>query len=96
LEQAAIGGHAYARGLLVFLELENDRFERAAKHFIIAANLGYDASLKAIKPAFIEGVVSKEDYAAALRGHQAAIDAAKSPEREASVFAIRQEDFITS
>jgi hypothetical protein len=28
------------------------------------------------------GVVSKEDYAAALRGHQAAVDATKSKQRE--------------
>jgi hypothetical protein len=28
------------------------------------------------------GFVSKEDFAAALRGHQAAVDATKSPQRE--------------
>jgi hypothetical protein len=29
------------------------------------------------------GLVSKEDFAAALRAHQAAIDATKSPQRKA-------------
>jgi tetratricopeptide (TPR) repeat protein len=82
LEQAAIGGHIVARGLLAFHEMENSRFERAAKHFIIAANLGCDTSLKAVKELFVLGVVSKDDYAAALRAHQAAVDATKSAERE--------------
>ena len=31
---------------------------------------------------FVEGIASKEDYAAALRGHQAAVDATKSSQRE--------------
>ena len=30
----------------------------------------------------MRGIVSKEDYAAALRGHQAAVDATKSTQRE--------------
>jgi hypothetical protein len=62
--------------------MDNGRLERAAKHFMIAANLGCDMSLKAIKDFFVKGVVSKENYAATLRGHQAAVDATKSVERE--------------
>ena len=30
------------------------------------------------------GFVKKEDFAAALRGHQAAVDATKSPQRQAA------------
>jgi tetratricopeptide (TPR) repeat protein len=82
LEQAAIGGHPQARYLLAAHEIENGRFERAAKHFIIAANLGHDHSLKSVKRLFMQGVVSKEEYAAALRAHQAAVDATKSAERD--------------
>jgi tetratricopeptide (TPR) repeat protein len=82
LEEAAIGGHPDARGLLGLVEVENDRSERAAKHLIIAANLGCDASLKSIKEFFVHGVVSKEEYAAALRGYQAAVNETKSAERE--------------
>ena len=81
-EQAAIGGHPQARGQLASHEMENDRFERAAKHWIIAANLGHDNSLKLVKQLFLDGMVTKEDYAAALRGHQTAVDATKSAERE--------------
>jgi tetratricopeptide (TPR) repeat protein len=82
LEQAAIGGHPLARGLLAIHEAKNGRPDRAAKHYIIAANLGDDISLKAIKDHFVKGVVSKEEYAAALRGYQAAVNETKSAERE--------------
>ena len=81
-EQAAIGGHTQARAYLAEHEMKNGRFERAAKHYIINANLGCDASLKVIKDLFVKGKVGKEEYAAALRAHQAAVDATKSPERE--------------
>jgi hypothetical protein len=52
------------------------------KHLIIAANLGYEKSLVPLKKAYREGLVSKEDLAAALRAHQAALDATKSPKRD--------------
>eukprot|EP00985_Skeletonema_marinoi_P027075 scaffold21642_cov73-Skeletonema_marinoi.AAC.5 len=42
LEEAAIGGHPYARFNLGCLEGANGRTERAVKHLIIAASLGYD------------------------------------------------------
>jgi len=41
------------------------------KHFIIAANLAYDISMPQLKECYTNGVVSKEDFAAALRAHQA-------------------------
>ena len=80
-EQAAIGGHAQARTFLGIHDMDNGRFERAAKHFIIGANLGCDLSPKYVKDLFMQGVVSKDEYAAALRGYQAAVDATKSAER---------------
>jgi tetratricopeptide (TPR) repeat protein len=81
LELAAIGGHANARAFLALNEKKNGRMERAAKHFIIAANLGHDNSLQQVKALFVQGIVSKEDYAAALRGHQAAVNETISAER---------------
>jgi hypothetical protein len=82
LQKAAIGGHTAARGVLATHEMENGRFERAAKHLMINANLGCDNSLKLIKELVMEGVVSKDEYAAALRGYQAAVNETKSVERE--------------
>eukprot|EP00984_Skeletonema_dohrnii_P032124 scaffold25593_cov70-Skeletonema_dohrnii-CCMP3373.AAC.1 len=84
LEQAAIGGEPFARYNLGLVELKNGRHVRAAKHLIIAANMGHDGSLRTLKDWYRFGLVSKEDFAAALRGHQAAVDATKSPQREAA------------
>jgi len=84
LEQAAIGGHAGARYNLAIFDLNNDKGDRAMKHFLIAATLGHDASLGALRNGFRRGLVSKEDFASALRAHQAAAEATKSPQREAA------------
>jgi TPR repeat protein len=81
-EEAAIAGHPKARHNLGWEEMENGRFERARKHFTIAANLGWHDSLKEIKELYAEGHASKEDYAGALRAYQAALDATKSVERK--------------
>jgi tetratricopeptide (TPR) repeat protein len=83
-EKAAIGGHPYARYNLACIEHENGNTERAVKHYIIAANLGYDLSMKALWKHYSAGNITKEDLDATLRTHQAAIDEMKSPEREAS------------
>jgi TPR repeat protein len=82
LEQAAIAGHPKARHNLGVVEKINGRFERARKHFLIAANLGYHNSLSNLKRLYADGHASKEDYAGALRAYQAAVDATKSSERE--------------
>jgi hypothetical protein len=83
-EKAAIGGHAVARYNLGCYENIDGRMDRAAKHHIIAANLGYDGSMKALWELYKEGWVTKEDFAATLRSHQAAVDATTSPQREAA------------
>jgi TPR repeat protein len=87
MEEAAIAGHPHGRHNLGWYEGTNGRIERAVKHHIIAANLGRDNSIKILKQCYVEGYVSKEDFAAALRAHHAAVDATKSPQREeAEVF----------
>eukprot|EP00986_Skeletonema_menzelii_P010535 scaffold5150_cov133-Skeletonema_menzelii.AAC.9 len=82
LEEAAIGGDPMARHSLGCLEKEKGRVDKAVKHFIIAAKLGHDKSLESVKNLYKAGYVSKDDVAAALRGHQAAVDATKSPQRD--------------
>ena len=52
------------------------------KHWIIAANMGLDESLKALWEYHAKGFVKKEDLTATLHTHQAAVGAAKSPQRE--------------
>jgi len=84
LEEAAIGGHPIARYNLGLYKESNGRIERAIKHWIIAANLGHDASIKELKREYAGGAISKENFASSLRAHQAAADATKSPQREAA------------
>ena len=89
MEQAAIGGHAGARYNLGCLEWRNGQYERAARHFIIAANLGDDKSLEQVEKLYQRGTVSKDDFASTLRSHHVAVDAMKSPQREAAEADVR-------
>jgi TPR repeat protein len=82
-EQAAIAGHPKARYNLGVNEAKYcGRYDRAVKHFIIAASVGCQHSLKTLDDLYGEGYASKEDYDSALRAYQAAVDEMKSPERE--------------
>eukprot|EP00985_Skeletonema_marinoi_P007127 scaffold3120_cov219-Skeletonema_marinoi.AAC.10 len=84
LEEAAIAGHPEARFNLGSIEWNNGSTKRAVKHYIIAANLGYDKSVERLKQCYSRGSLSKEDFASALRAHQTAVDAMKSPGRDAA------------
>ena len=81
-ETAAIGGHPHARHNLAVMEARNGNMERAVKHAIIAAKLGYDDSMKALWIFFKYGDISKEDLDATLRTNQTAIDGMKSEQRD--------------
>ena len=93
LEQAVIGGQVDARHDLGCVEWNNGRHERALRHWIIAANLGHDNSLEAIKRGHRDGLVSKDDFASTLRAHKAAVDAMKSPQREAAEADVQYSEF---
>ena len=82
LEEAAIGGNPEARFRIGLDDLKNEKYERGVKHLIIAANQGHDQALQALKGLYTRGVVSKVDFAAALRAHHAAVCAMKSDHRE--------------
>ena len=88
LEEAAIRGHPQARHILGRYVVKKDNFDRAVKHWIIAASIGDDHSITALKGCYKHGFVSKEVFAAALRAHHAAVNATKSPQREAAARAI--------
>eukprot|EP00985_Skeletonema_marinoi_P023219 scaffold15294_cov101-Skeletonema_marinoi.AAC.2 len=83
-DEAAIGGHPEARTHLGLAEWDNENYERAVKHFIIAAKLGHDDSIKVLMESYKGGLVKKEVLDAALRAHQSAVDATKSSQREAA------------
>ena len=83
-EKAAIGGHPKARHNLGAIEEDNGNTERAVKHLIIAAKLGFDLSMKMLWGLYSAGKITKEELDVTLRGHQAAIDETKSAQREAA------------
>ena len=83
LEEAAIGGHPYARYKLGAYEWMNNRnAERAVKHWTISATQGEGASIKKLLEAFKQELISKEDLAVAFRAYKAALAATKSPQRK--------------
>ena len=83
-EEAAIGGHPEARFNLGATDARHLRYDRAVKHFTIAASQGFGEALETLKEIYKEGsgLVSKEDFAKVLRAHHAAIAATKTPQRE--------------
>ena len=83
-EKAAIGGHPTSRHNLSVYEKKNGNVERAVKHFIIAAKLGHEESMKALWRHYSDGNITKENLDATLRTHQAAINAMKSAQRDAA------------
>ena len=84
LEEAAMSGHPEARAKIGCVEMLKGNVERAVKHWILAARHGDDQSIILLKDYYKYGLVSKDDFAAALRAHQTALDATKSPQREAA------------
>ena len=85
-EKAAIGGHPQARNNLAAIEQKKGNMGRAVKHLIIAANLGYEKSMKALWEVFKHGYITKEELDATLRSHKAALNEMKSEQRDFAGF----------
>ncbi len=82
MKEAAIGGHPEARHNLGVHEFREGKWEKAVKHWIIAATLGNVESMDVLKKCFAHGDISEEDFVPALRAHRAVIDATRSPQRQ--------------
>ena len=79
---AAIGGDAVARHKLGADEERAGNKDRALKHWMIATRDGVSASLENIKRMYMDGHVTKDDYANALRSYQEYLDGIKSGHRD--------------
>jgi TPR repeat protein len=77
-ELAAIGGNVLARNNLGCMEGQTGNIHRAMKHFLISARLTLDT----IKSGFRSGIVTKDEYANALRSYQKSQDEMKSEARD--------------
>ena len=81
-EIAAMRGCVEARNNLGLHEEGGRNYDRALKHYMIAAKGGSAKSLNNIKLLFSEGYATKDDYANALRSYQAHLDDIKSDQRD--------------
>ena len=81
-EVAAMGGHVLARHNLGKTEYRAKNHDLALQHWMISAKLGSEGSLSNVKIFFMDGLATKADYAAALRGYQNAVEEMSSPDRD--------------
>ena len=81
-ELAAMSGYVPARHNLACLEVHIGNERRALKHWIIAARAGDEKSLNAVKTGFMKGLVTKEQYASALRACHERQKELKNEERD--------------
>ena len=79
---AALMGDEDARNRIGYSEGQKGNWDRAIKHWLIAAGSGADVSVNNIRKAYLEGRAAKDDYAKALRSHQAYLDGIKSDQRD--------------
>ena len=81
-ELAAMMGCVDARHNLGVMEGMADNYNRALKHFMIAARYGHGNSLTGIKLIYKNGDATKDEYTKALRSYQAYLDEIKSDQRD--------------
>ena len=70
-----------ARANLGVLEAGAGNMEASRKHYMISAAQGNDNALMAIKAGYLDGHITKDDFAKALRAHKVAQDEMKSENR---------------
>jgi TPR repeat protein len=81
-EKAAMRGFAASRFNIGNYDADAGRFDRAIKHWLIAASCGEIDAVYYMERAMIEGEATRDHYAQALRGYQEYIDEIKSDKRD--------------
>ena len=81
-ELAAMEGCVVARGNLGIGEYYAGNYDRALKHYMIAVRGGDTDSVKKIQQLYMDGHITKDQYANALRSHQAYLVEIKSDQRD--------------
>ena len=82
LELAAMEGNVAARCKLGVNEYKAGNYDRALKHFMIAVRGGCTDSVKEIQRIYKDKHARKDQYANALRSHQAYLNEIKSDQRD--------------
>ena len=81
-ELSAMGGYSKARHNLGNVEFRARNWDRALKHWLIAAGSGFNSSVKNIKQMYMAGHAKKDDYTNALRAYQKYIEEIRSEQRD--------------
>jgi len=81
-ELAAMNGDAQARVELGMSEWDKGNYHRAFKHYMIAAKAGDEKALEGVKAGYMDGIVTKDEYASTLRAHHDRQKEIKSDERD--------------
>ena len=81
-ELAAMRGNVSARFNLGNSEFRAGNWDRAVKHYMVAAENGHNNSVKNIRQLHMNGHATKEDYSKALRAYQSYLDEIKSKQRD--------------
>jgi hypothetical protein len=82
-----MSGNVTARHNLAYFEQEAGNVQRAFKHCMLAARAGCKKSLNSVKIGYMQGEVTKEEYANTLRAYQKIQNETKSDARdEAQLF----------
>ena len=79
---AAMAGDGAARYNLGGAEGRAGNVERSIRHFMIGARAGHNKCLDAVKECYVDGDVTKDEYAQALRSYQESVDEMKSEGRD--------------
>jgi len=81
-ELAAMGGDVKARYNLGCFDGKAGNIQRSLRHFILATRAGDVKALNHVKHGYINGDVTKDEYANTLRAYQTRQDEMKSDERD--------------
>ena len=61
---------------------QDGNYDRAYKHYILAAKAGDKDSLDRVKAGFMDGIITKDEYETTLRAYQSRQDEMKSESRD--------------
>jgi TPR repeat protein len=81
-EKAAMMGCVSSRFNLGCIDAETGSFDRAIKHWLIAASGGDIHAVNYVQTAIAKGKATRDDYAQALRRYKQYVDEVRSDERD--------------
>ena len=81
-ELAAMNGNVKARYKLGCMEGEAGNYQRACKHFMLAAKSGHEGSLEMVTKGFRSGYITKDEYESTLRAYHESQTEMKSEDRD--------------